>query len=300
MQCQKCFDNSRGPLTAIPHCESYGTCPCLNDHEDSYGCDTCNRKINGNFILCDKLSFCDDYCLQKHDTPTDELRKIQKMCRVCDEVAKTTPFVVMKSEGDFQVFFAWPGTTLPANAIQHTVFELLCTLHATIGHKNKVEVFMRTLELHDPRLSPVNDSNGANGEGSAMQSASKKQKIDIEEKMGLAKKCCEKMDVLISGIQNMLSDKFQVHKKKVSLTTLMLASNEAFFKGKRSEDFTCVHGFDSIFVPGQKFQYPTVGAVLNPSHKKYLLPQFHDPDQTIFFCAWMKQNHGELLDRIMS
>jgi len=298
-KCQKCVDNADGVVTKIPYLERYETCRCSQNHENSYGCDTCEGEIRENFYRCGNLAFCDDDCLEKHATPTDELRKIQTISRVCNEVAKTTPFVIT-SESVFQVLFAWPGVTLPQNAIPHDVFELLCTLHATIGHKNTVEGFMRTQEFHDPRLCLVNDSNGANGEGSAVQSASKKQKIDTEEKMGLATKCCEEMDVLISGIQTMLSSEFEIHKKKVSLTTLMQASNEAFFKGKRSEDHTCMHGFTSILVPGQKFQYPTVGAVLNPSHKKYLQPQFHDPDKTILFFDWMKENHGNFLERIMS
>jgi len=287
-ECQKCVDNSGGVLAEIPYLQRYGTCQCSNQHEDSYACDTCASEISGNFYVCGNLNFCDDDCLEKHDTPTDELRKVQKICRLCNEVAKTTPFVV-RSGGDFQVLFAWPGMTLPENAIPESVFELLCTLHATIGHKNTVERFIGTQELRD-----------SNGEGSAVQSALKKQKIAADEKMVLATKCCEEMDVLISGIQTLLSSEFPIRRQKVSLATLIQASNEAFFRGKRSEDDTCVHGFTSVFVPGQKFQYPTVGAVLNPSHEKYLQPQFHDPDETILFFAWMKENHGELLERIMS
>jgi hypothetical protein len=266
----------------------------LNDHEDSYGCDTCNRKINGNYIECgDNITFCNDDCLQKHTTDTDELRKIQKMRRVCDEKAKTNPFA-FKTESGFEVLFAWPGATLPHNAIPIDVFALLCSLYTLIGHKNEVQAYISTKEFPDPRLCHLTDS-----ESSVVQSALKRAKIDTEQNIAFATKCCEDINVVITGIESHLSANMPIPKQKVSLATLMMAPNETFFRGKRSQDFS-MDVFSSVFVPGKTFKYSTVGAVLNPSDKKYLQPQFHDPDQTILFCAWMKQNHGELLDRIMS
>ena len=295
IECQKCFDDSCGPLTEIPHCESYSTCPCLNNEEDSYECDGCFRMIEGNYIECgDNFAFCNDDCLQKHTTDTDELRKIQKMRRVCDEKAKTNPFA-FKTESGFEVLFAWPGATLPHNAIPMDVFRLLCSLYTLIGHQNEVQTYINTKGFADPRLCHLTDS-----ESSVVQSALKRAKIDREQNIAFATKCCEDINVVITGIESHLSAKMPIPKKKVSLATLMVAPNETFFRGKRSEDHTCMHGFTSIFVPGQKFQYPTVGAVLNPTDKKYLQPEFQKPDETIFFCAWMQKNHGELLDRIMS
>jgi len=281
-------------LIVIPHCESYGKCECSNADVYSYKCDFCGCAINGNFIQCGEETFCDDDCLEKHTTPADELMKIQKMCRVCDEEAKTNLFA-LKTESGFEVLFAWPGAILPQNGIPMDVFQLLCSLYTVIGHENSVQAYISTVGFPDPRLCHLTDS-----ESSFVQSALKRAKMDTEENIAFATKCCEEINVVITGIETHLSAKMPIPKQKVSLATLTKASNEAFFRGERSQDYTCMNGFTSVFVPGKTFKYSTVGTVLNPSHEKYLQSQFQKPDETILFCVWMKQNHGEMLERIMS